>query len=104
MATIEKKDALPTGAMRGRRLEPDFLQNTPWEESWELYICFILNAMFLPFGTDLILSNISNEDIREQIESKWGIVESQWVTAVYNLLHKERDVKDILEAAESCRS
>ena len=71
-ATIENKISLPNGMMRGRRLEPDFLSGTPWEEVRESYICFIPNAMFLPFGTDLILGNISNEDIREQIKTKWA--------------------------------
>ena len=99
--TIEKKEALHAGAMLGQRLKPYFLSGTPWEDTRGAYICFIPNTVFLPFGIDLILGNISNEDIRDQIESKWGQVEIQWVTAVYNLMHNEGNGKDILEAEES---
>ena len=54
----------------------------------------------MPFGTDLVLGNIDNEDVRDQIKTKWGIVEGQWVTAINNLMHNDVGVKDLLESAE----
>ena len=67
------KESLLPGTIRGQRLEKEFLKDSPWADSLNVYICFIPNAIFLPFGTDMVLGSIAKED--DELSSKYLPVE-----------------------------